>query len=207
MKKLPTPKWETVVSEATRKGFSPESIVAYGYFGSLAVGTATEESDEDIFVIVDKPVSAKKKMNRGESLDSKFFSCFDWVEDREGANCEVFFDVLAIGNVIYPKMVRREGNAPEYNPWAAYIRNFRLNPYKSMLAARGASRNAAKRRDEMSQRESYDPVSMKKRARSARKEEIKARKLEEYVFQMLTNPSPVYRPAFNEAERAYVLTD
>lgn len=207
MKKLPTPKWETVVSEATRKGFSPESIVAYGYFGSLAVGTATEESDEDIFVIVDKPVSAKKKMNRGDSLDSKFFSCFDWVEDREGANCEVFFDVLAIGNVIYPKMVRREGNAPECNPWAAYIRNFRLNPYKSMLAARGASRNAAKRRDEMSQRESYDPVSMKKRSRSARKEEIKARKLEEYVFQMLTNPSPVYRPAFNESERAYVLTD
>ena len=157
--------------------------------------------------MVEKPVSAKKKMNRGDLLDSKFFSCFDWVEDREGANCEVFFDVLAIGNVIYPKMVRREGNAPEYNPWAAYIRNFRLNPYKSMLAARGASRNAAKRRDEMSQRESYDPVSMKKRARSARKEEIKARKLEEYVFQMLTNPSPVYRPAFNEAEREYVLTD
>ena len=90
MKTLPTPKWETVVSEAIRKGFSPESIVAYGYFGSLAVGTATEESDEDIFVIVDKPVSAKKKMNRGDLLDSKFFSCFDWVEDREGANCEVF---------------------------------------------------------------------------------------------------------------------
>lgn len=57
----------------------------------------------------------------------------------------------------------------------------------------------------MSQRESYDPVSMKKRSRSARKEEIKARKLEEYVFQMLTNPSPAYRPVFNEAEREYVL--
>lgn len=110
MKTLPTPKWETVFSEATRKGFSPESIVAYGYFGSLAVGTATEESDEDIFIIVDKPVSTKKKMNRGDELDSKFFSCFDWVEDREGANCEVFFDVLAIGNIVYPKMVRREGN-------------------------------------------------------------------------------------------------
>lgn len=207
MNNFPTPEWETVVNEATRKGYSPESIVAYGYFGSLAVGTATAESDEDIFIIVDKPVAPKKKMNRSESLDSKIFSCFDWVEDREGANCEVFFDVLAIGNVIYPKMIRRTGGAPEYNPWAAYIRNFRLNPYKSMLAACGASRNAAKRRDKMSQRDSYDPISMKKRARSARKEEIKAHKLEEYVFQMLTNPSPVYRPAFNEAEREYVLTD
>lgn len=30
MKDFPTPKWETAVNEATRKGYTPESIVAYG---------------------------------------------------------------------------------------------------------------------------------------------------------------------------------
>jgi hypothetical protein len=65
--------------------------------------------------------------------------------------------------------------------------------------------NADKRLENINRRETFDPISKRKRAKNARKEQMRKRKLEDYVYSMFNSDSPVYKPYFNAAEREYVL--
>ena len=197
-----SPAWENIVEETTQRGISPLSIIAYGYYGSQATGLATPASDEDIFIIIDTDVRKKDKMSISEDNDIKFIPAQEWAN-----NADFLFDIIAIGNIIFPKQIRVAGKPAEYNPWAAYIRNYRPSPYVAMSASASAMRAAERRREDMANRESYDPISMAKRAKNARKEKERCRKLEEYAYAMLTSARPTYKPYFNQEERARVLNN
>lgn len=144
---------------ARQNGIAPESIVAYGVYGSQAVGLANENSD---------------------------------------------FDVLALGTFIFPEMPRNGSDTPTKNPWAAYILNTRPSLYAAMKAAQSSAKYARIRRDEMQTRESYDPVSMYKREKLARKQTIRAQKMEDYLYSIFTSDDARYTPSFTAVERAEV---
>lgn len=197
-----SPAWENIVEETTQRGINPLSIIAYGYYGSQATGLATPASDEDIFIIIDTDVRKKDKMSISEDSDIKFIPAQEWAN-----NADFLFDIIAIGNIIFPKQIRVAGKPAEYNPWAAYIRSYRPSPYAAMSASASAMRGAERRREDMANRESYDPISMAKRAKNARKEKERCRKLEEYAYAMLTSSQPTYKPYFNQEERERVLNN
>lgn len=197
---MQTPNWEDIVNAAENVGISRLSIIAYGYYGSRATGLATPESDEDIFMVIDAPIRKKDKMSVGETCDIKFIPVKEWA-----VNADFLFDIIAIGNIIFPKQVRKAGAKAECNPWAAYIQNYRPSAYSAMQASSSASRGADSRLDNINRRETCDPISKLKRAKNARKEQVRKRKLEEYAYSMFNSDSPVYKPYFNAAEREYVL--
>lgn len=197
-----SPAWKNIVEETTQRGINPLSIIAYGYYGSQATGLATPASDEDIFIIIDTDVRKKDKMSISEDSDIKFIPAQEWAN-----NADFLFDIIAIGNIIFPKQIRVAGKPAEYNPWAAYIRSYRPSPYAAMSASASAMRAAERRREDMANRESYDPISMAKRAKNARKEKERCRKLEEYAYAMLTSSQPTYKPYFNQEERERVLNN
>lgn len=197
-----SPSWENIIKETIARGINPLSIIAYGYYGSQATGLATPSSDEDIFIITDVDIRKKDKMSISEESDIKFIPAQEWAN-----NADFLFDIIAIGNIIFPKQIRSEGKPAEYNPWAAYIRNYRPSPYVAMSASASAMRAAERRREDMTNRESYDPISMAKRAKNARKEKERCRKLEEYAYAMLTSSNPTYKPHFNQEERVRVLNN
>lgn len=197
---MQTPNWEDIVNAAENVGISRLSIIAYGYYSSRATGLATPESDEDIFMVIDAPIRKKNKMSVGETCDIKFIPVKEWA-----VNADFLFDIIAIGNIIFPKQVRKAGAKAECNPWAAYIQNYRPSAYSAMQASSSASRGADSRLDNINRRETCDPISKLKRGKNARKERVRKRKLEEYVYSMFNSDSPVYKPYFNAAEREYVL--
>jgi hypothetical protein len=197
---MQTPDWEDIVNAAENVGISRLSIIAYGYYGSRATGLATPESDEDIFVVIDTTVQKDEKMNISDACDIKFISAKEWP-----TNADFLFDIIAIGNIIFPKQIRDAGAKAERNPWAAYIQNYRTPVYSAMQGSISASRAADKRLENINRRETFDPISKLKRAKNARKEQVRKRKLEEYAYSMFSSDSPVYKPYFNAAEREYVL--
>lgn len=113
---MQTPNWEDIVNAAENVGISRLSIIAYGYYGSRATGLATPESDEDIFVVIDTTVQKEEKMNITDACDIKFISAKEWP-----TNADFLFDIIAIGNIIFPKQVRKTEAKAECNPWAAYV--------------------------------------------------------------------------------------
>ena len=127
---MKTPTWEAITAHVTTKGYRAENIVAYGYYGSQANGLATQNSDEGIFIILDAPIPRKWKSNHSPESDCKLIYAKEWATQTD-----MLFDIIAIGNIVYPKMVRRPGGKPEYNPWAAYIRNHRPSVYVAAWAA------------------------------------------------------------------------
>lgn len=197
---MQTPNWEDIVNAAENVGISRLSIIAYGYYGSRATGLATPESDEDIFVVIDAPIRKKDKMSVGETCDIKFIPVKEWA-----VNADFLFDIIAIGGIVFPKQIRQESAEARRNPWAAYIQNYRPSTYSAMQASSSASRGADKRLENINRRETCDPISKLKRAKNARKEQVRKRKLEEYAYSMFNSDSPVYKPYFNAAEREYVL--
>ena len=98
---MQTPDWEDIVNAAENVGISRLSIIAYGYYGSRATGLATPESDEDIFVVIDTTVQKDEKMNISDACDIKFISAKEWP-----TNADFLFDIIAIGNIIFPKQRR-----------------------------------------------------------------------------------------------------
>lgn len=197
---MKTPALGAITAHVTPKGYRAENIVAYGYYGSQANGLATQNSDEDIFIILDEPVPRKWKSNHSTESDCKLIYAKEWATQTD-----MLFDIIAIGNIVYPKMVRRPGGKPEYNPWAAYIRNHRPSIYVAAWAAVAAARNTNRRRDKLLACESYDFVTMLKREKRARVDSMKARKIADYIAEMFGNENPAYKPLFNDNERAYAL--
>lgn len=185
---------------ARRNGITPESIVAYGVYGSQAVGLANANSDFDVFVIIDEDIKKNRRMINTEAGDYKFIPVTEW--DKHGG---MLFDVLALGTFTFPKMRRNGSDTPTKNPWAAYILNTRPSLYEAMDAAQSSAKYARIRRDEMQARESYDPVSMYKREKLARKQTIRAKKMEDYIFNIFTTDDARYTPYFTADERAEVL--
>ena len=194
------PALEGITAHVTSKGYKPENIVAYGYYGSQANGLATPKSDEDIFIILDAPIPRKWKMSHSLEGDCKLIYVKEWATQTD-----MLFDIIAIGNIEYPKMVRRPGGKPEYNPWAAYIRNHRPSIYVAARAAVSAARNTNRRRDKLLACETYDFDTMLKREKRARVDSMKARKIADYIAEMFGNEDPTYKPLFNNSERAYAL--
>lgn len=184
---------------ARQNGIAPESIVAYGVYGSQAVGLANENSDFDVFVIIDEDIKKNRRMINSEAGDYKFIPVTEWAK-----HSDMLFDVLALGTFIFPEMPRNGSDTPTKNPWAAYILNTRPSLYAAMKAAQSSAKYARIRRDEMQTRESYDPVSMYKREKLARKQTIRAQKMEDYIFSILTTDDARYTPSFTAAERAEV---
>lgn len=184
---------------ARQNGIAPESIVAYGVYGSQAVGLANENSDFDVFVIIDEDIKKNRRMINSEAGDYKFIPVTEW-----GKNVDMLFDVVALNSFIFPKMRRNGSNVPTKNPWAAYILNTRPSMYEAMKAAQSSAKYARIRRDEMQARESYDPVSMYKREKLARKQTIRAKKMEDYIFNIFTTDDARYTPSFTAEERAEV---
>ena len=197
---MQTPNWVDIINATKRADINPLSIVAYGYYGSRATGLATPESDEDIFIIIDAPVRKKDKMNVGETCDIKFIPVKEWV-----INADFLFDIIAIGGIVFPKQTRQETAEAQCNPWAAYIQSYRPSAYSAMQASSSASRGADNRLDNINRRETCDPISKLKRGKNARKERMRKRKLEEYVYSMFTSTQPTYKPYFDAEEREYVL--
>lgn len=151
-------------------------------------------------MVIDTTVQKEEKMNITDACDIKFISAKEWP-----TNADFLFDIIAIGNIIFPKQIRKAGAKAECNPWAAYVQNYRPSAYSAMQASASASRNADKRLENINRRETFDPISKRKRAKNARKEQMRKRKLEDYVYSMFNSDSPVYKPYFNAAEREYVL--
>ena len=197
---MKTPALGAITAHVTSKGYKPENIVAYGYYGSQANGLATQNSDEDIFIILDTPIPRKWKSNHSAESDCKLIYAKEWATQTD-----MLFDIIAIGNIVYPKMVRRPGGKPEYNPWAAYTRNHRPSIYVAAWAAVSAARNTNRRRDKLLACESYDFVTMLKREKRARVDDMKARKIADYIAEIFSNENPTYKPLFNNEERAYAV--
>lgn len=74
-----------------------------------------------------------------------------------------------------------------------------------MKAAQSSAKYARIHRDEMQARESYDPVSMYKREKLARKQTIRTQKMEDYLYSIFTSNDARYTPSFTAEERAEVL--
>lgn len=182
---------------ARQNGIAPESIVAYG---SQAVGLANENSDFDVFVIIDEDIKKNRRMINSEAGDYKFIPVTEWAK-----HSDMLFDVLALGSFIFPEMPRNGSDTPTKNPWAAYILNTRPSLYEAMKAAQSSAKYARIRRDEMQARESYDPVSMYKREKLARKQTIRTQKMEDYLYSIFTSNDARYTPSFTAEERAEVL--
>lgn len=185
---------------ARQNGIAPESIVAYGVYGSQAVGLANENSDFDVFVIIDEDIKKNRRMINSEAGDYKFIPVTEWAK-----HSDMLFDVLALGSFIFPEMPRNGSDTPTKNPWAAYILNTRPSLYEAMKAAQSSAKYARIRRDEMQARESYDPVSMYKREKLARKQTIRTQKMEDYLYSIFTSNDARYTPSFTAEERAEVL--
>lgn len=185
---------------ARQNGIAPESIVAYGVYGSQAVGLANENSDFDVFVIIDEDIKKNRRMINSEAGDYKFIPVTEWAN-----HSDMLFDVLALGSFIFPEMPRNGSDTPTKNPWAAYILNTRPSLYEAMKAAQSSAKYARIRRDEMQARESYDPVSMYKREKLARKQTIRTQKMEDYLYSIFTSNDARYTPSFTAEERAEVL--
>lgn len=185
---------------ARQNGIAPESIVAYGVYGSQAVGLANENSDFDVFVIIDEDIKKNRRMINSEAGDYKFIPVTEWAK-----RSDMLFDVLALGSFIFPEMPRNGSDTPTKNPWAAYILNTRPSLYEAMKAAQSSAKYARIRRDEMQARESYDPVSMYKREKLARKQTIRTQKMEDYLYSIFTSNDARYTPSFTAEERAEVL--
>lgn len=184
---------------ARQNGIAPESIVAYGVYGSQAVGLANENSDFDVFVIIDEDIKKNRRMINSEAGDYKFIPVTEWAK-----HSDMLFDVLALGTFIFPEMPRNGSDTPTKNPWAAYILNTRPSLYAAMKAAQSSAKYARIRRDEMQTRESYDPVSMYKREKLARKQTIRTQKMEDYLYSIFTTDDARYTPYFTAVERAEV---
>lgn len=184
---------------AHQNGITPESIVAYGVYGSQAVGLANENSDFDVFVIIDEGIKKNRRMINSEAGDYKFIPVTEWAK-----HSDMLFDVLALGTFIFPEMPRNGSDTPTKNPWAAYILNTRPSLYEAMKAAQSSAKYARIRRDEMQTRESYDPVSMYKREKLARKQTIRTQKMEDYLYSIFTTNDARYTPYFTAVERAEV---
>lgn len=184
---------------ARQNGIAPESIVAYGVYGSQAVGLANENSDFDVFVIIDEDIKKNRRMINSEAGDYKFIPVTEWAK-----HSDMLFDVLALGSFIFPEMPRNGSDTPTKNPWAAYILNTRPSLYEAMKAAQSSAKYARIRRDEMQTRESYDPVSMYKREKLARKQTIRTQKMEDYLYSIFTSNDARYTPSFTAVERAEV---
>lgn len=197
---MKTPALGAITAYISTKGYAPENIVAYGYYGSQANGLATQNSDEDIFIILDEPIPQKWKTSHSTESDCKLIYAKEWATQTD-----MLFDIIAIGNIEYPKMVRRPGGKPEYNPWAAYIRNHRPSLYVAAWAAVSAARNTNRRRDKLLASEAYDFVTMLKREKRARVDDMKACKMADYIAEIFSNENPAYKPLFNMKERAYAL--
>lgn len=185
---------------ARQNGIAAESIVAYGIYGSQAVGLANENSDFDVFVIIDEDIKKNRRMINSEAGDYKFIPVTEWAK-----HSDMLFDVLALGTFIFPEMPRNDSDTPTKNPWAAYILNTRPSLYEAMKAAQSSAKYARIRRDEMQARESYDPVSMYKREKLARKQTIRTQKMEDYLYSIFTSDDARYTPSFTAEERAEVL--
>ena len=185
---------------ARQNGIAPESIVAYGVYGSQAVGLANENSDFDVFVIINEDIKKNRRMINSEAGDYKFIPVTEWAK-----HSDMLFDVLALGSFIFPEMPRNGSDTPTKNPWAAYILNTRPSLYEAMKAAQSSAKYARIRRDEMQARESYDPVSMYKREKLARKQTIRTQKMEDYLYSIFTSNDARYTPSFTAEERAEVL--
>jgi hypothetical protein len=99
---MKTPALGAITAHVTSKGYRAENIVAYGYYGSQANGLATQNSDEDIFIILDEPVPRKWKMKHDPEGDCRLIYAKEWATQTD-----MLFDIIAIGNIVYPKMVRR----------------------------------------------------------------------------------------------------
>lgn len=197
---MKTPALGAITAHVSTKGYKPENIVAYGYYGSQANGLATQNSDEDIFIILDEPVPRKWKMKHDREGDCRLIYAKEWATQTD-----MLFDIIAIGNIEYPKMVRRPGGKPEYNPWAAYIRNHRPSIYVAAWAAVAAARNTNRRRDKLLACEAYDFVTMLKREKRARVDKMKADKMGDYIAEIFSKENPAYKPLFSNSERAYAL--
>lgn len=185
---------------ARQNGIAPESIVACGVYGSQAVGLANENSDFDVFVIIDEDIKKNRRMINSEAGDYKFIPVTEWAK-----HSDMLFDVLALGSFIFPEMPRNGSDTPTKNPWAAYILNTRPSLYEAMKAAQSSAKYARIRRDEMQARESYDPVIMYKREKLARKQTIRTQKMEDYLYSIFTSNDARYTPSFTAEERAEVL--
>ncbi len=184
---------------ARQNGIAPESIVAYGVYGSQAVGLANENSDFDVFVIIDEDIKKNRRMINSEAGDYKFIPVTEWAK-----HSDMLLDVLALGTFIFPEMRRNGSDTPTKNPWAAYILNTRPSLYEALKAAQSSAKYARIRRDEMQTRESYDPVSMYKREKLARKQTIRTQKMEDYLYSIFTTDDARYTPYFTAVERAEV---
>lgn len=77
--------------------------------------------------------------------------------------------------------------------------------YVAAWAAVAAARNTNRRRDKLLACEAYDFATMLKREKRARVDDMKARKIADYIAEMFGNEDPTYEPLFNNSERAYAL--
>lgn len=96
---------------ARQNGIAPESIVAYGVYGSQAVGLANENSDFDVFVIIDEDIKKNRRMINSEAGGYKFIPVTEWAK-----HSDMLFDVLALGSFIFPEMPRNGSDTPHEEP-------------------------------------------------------------------------------------------
>ena len=131
---------EIIVPAVERAGFTGHNIIAYGYYGSHAVNLATENSDEDVLVVIDtQGIRSSSKSYTHGNTDVRLIPVQEMIHGFEG-----LLDVWAIGDFVYPKHTRTVNGAAvrTRNPWAAMLRNLRPIAYDAIADMYSVTRRA-----------------------------------------------------------------
>lgn len=79
---------DTISKALTNTGLGWENVICYGYYGSQAVGSASPNSDEDIFVICDyKKLPERYAKKRHTEIDGADIRLMSYENIRVGDCC------------------------------------------------------------------------------------------------------------------------
>ena len=186
-----------IVPAVERAGLREHNIVAYGYYGSHAINLATEDSDEDVLVVIDtQNIGSSKKSYTHGNVDVRLMPVQEMVRGFEG-----LLDVWAIGDFIYPKHTRNVNGttACVRNPWAAMLTNLRPSVYDSI-----ADMYSVTRRAEVlcvrGYRQGKPAERLHKLIKRVYKQRMVEKKINEYAAGFY-GPARAYKPFFTDTEK------
>jgi len=192
---------QIIVPAVERAGISSHNVVAYGYYGSHAVNLATENSDEDILVVIDtQDIRSSTKQYAHGTTDVRLLPVQEMIHGFEG-----LLDVWAIGDFVYPKHTRTVNGAAvrTRNPWAAMLRNLRPSVYDAI-----ADMYSVTRRAEVmcvrGARQGKPRERVYKLIKRVYKQRMVEDKIQEYAAGFY-GPARPYKPVFTDTEKGLLL--
>lgn len=190
---------DTISKALTSAGLGWENVICYGYYGSQAVGAASPNSDEDIFVICDyKKLPERYAKKRHTEIDGADVRLMSYENIR--AEFKGMFDVFWLHNFVY---TRPDGTV---HPYADYVANTRLNAwgcadslFKAVVHNIGFT--VKKVKEYQSNPNDLNRVKVHKTVKRVFKHQFVYLKIERH----LTSHTGEYHPVFTEQERRQLL--